>query len=328
MYGYLILGLMLMLGPVLWAAASSLKTPESIAKYPPEALPRSPVSVVVEGFDDPLPLFDVTLEDGTVVELAQVRRIGLEAQLVDPETPSELIKVPVDSIEGSRELHLAFNNYVEPLQEFNFVTYFKNSAFVTVAATLVTLLIASMAGFALSKYKFRGRGLVLGLVVSQLLVPGTVLLVPTFLIISWLGWFNSFNALIWPVVATPVGVFLLRQYMLTIPDEMLDAARIDGATEWRVYWETVVPLAAPAISVLTIFSIMWRWNDFIWPLIVISDTNLYTLPLALSRFDSEFTTAWEQLLAMTVLSLLPITVMFAFLQKFITTGIASVGVKG
>jgi alpha-1,4-digalacturonate transport system permease protein len=327
-YAYLALGVIVMLGPVLWAALSSLKTQDSIQQYPPEIIPQSYALVDVEGYDEPLPLYKVTEEDGDVVELAQIRRIGIEAQMVDPENPTEIIRVPVSSTQAVRDVHLQFSNYVDPLNDFNFGTYFQNSTLVTVVATLVTLLITSMAAFALSKYRFRGRGLMLGLIVSQLLIPGTVLLVPTFVVVSWLGWFNSYNALIWPLVATPTGVFLLRQYMLTIPDDMLDAARIDGASEWRVYWETVLPLSAPAISVLAIFSVMWRWNDFVWPLIVISDTEKYTLPLALSRFSGEYTTSWEQLLAMTVLTLLPITVIFGFLQKYVTTGIASMGVKG
>ena len=327
-YGYLMLGLVVMLGPILWAAISSLKSPDSIAQFPPELVPRTQSTVEVEGYDEPLPVYEVTLESGDVVTLAQVRRIGIEAQMVDPDDPGEVLRVPVESTEPVRSPHLQPSNYVDPLSSFNFGTYFKNSTLVTVVATLATLLVTSMAAFALSKYKFRGRGSVLSLIISQLLIPGTVLLVPTFIVVSSLGWFNSYNALIWPLVATPTGVFLLRQYMLTIPDDMLDAARIDGASEWRVYWETVLPLAAPAISVLAIFSVMWRWNDFIWPLVVVSDTAKYTLPLALGRFSGEYTTSWEQLLAMTVLSLLPITVIFATLQRYITTGIASMGVKG
>eukprot|EP00873_Tetraselmis_striata_P031671 jgi/Tetstr1/451935/TSEL_038971.t1 len=327
-YAYLALGVTLMLGPVLWAAVSSLKTEDSIRQYPPEFVPQTEAVVEVDGYDAPLPVYRVTLDNGEERLLAQASRVGIMARMVDPENPETTFEVPLSTAEAVRTPHLAFNNYVEPLRRFNFSTFFGNSIFVTIAATMVTLLITSMAAFALSKYKFRGRNVVLGLIASQLLIPGTVLLVPTFIVVSWLGWFNSYHALIWPLVATPTGVFLLRQYMLTIPDDMLDAARVDGASEWRVYWETVLPLTAPALSVLAIFSVMWRWNDFIWPLIVISDSDKFTLPLALTRLSGQYTTSWGQLLAMTVLSLLPITIIFAFLQRFITTGIASMGVKG
>jgi len=132
---------------------------------------------------------------------------------------------------------------------------------------------------------------------------------------------------IWPAIATPTGVFLLRQYMLTIPDDLLDAARMDHASEWRVYWKIVLPLAAPAIAVLVIFSVMWRWNEFLWPLIVLNRSEEFTLQLALNSFQGELQTAWSSLLAMTVLTLLPITIVFAILQKYITQGIAQSGVK-
>jgi len=123
------------------------------------------------------------------------------------------------------------------------------------------------------------------------------------------------------------GVFLLRQYMLTIPDELLEAARMDNASEWRIYWKIVLPLAAPAMAVLAIFSFMWRWNDFLWPLIVLSKSEHFTLQLALNSFQGELNTQWNYLLAMTVVTLIPITLVFTFLQKYIATGIAGAGVK-
>ena len=130
-----------------------------------------------------------------------------------------------------------------------------------------------------------------------------------------------------PAVATPTGVFLLRQYMLTIPDELIEAARMDNASEWRIYWKIILPLSAPALAVLAIFSFMWRWNDFLWPLIVLSKSEKFTLQLALNSFQGELNTQWHYLLAMTVITLIPISLVFAFLQKYIATGIASAGVK-
>jgi len=151
--------------------------------------------------------------------------------------------------------------------------------------------------------------------------------VPLFLVVSQMGLINSPWAVIWPAIATPTGVFLLRQYMLTIPDDLLDAARMDNASEWRVFWKIVLPLSAPALAVLVIFSVMWRWNEFLWPLIVLNRSEAFTLQLALNSFQGELQTAWSSLLAMTVLTLLPITLVFAFLQRFITQGIAQSGVK-
>ena len=145
--------------------------------------------------------------------------------------------------------------------------------------------------------------------------------------ITKLGMNNTLWGVIIPGAATPTGVFLLRQYMITIPDELLDSARIDGASEWRIYWQIILPLARPALAVLTIFSVMWRWNDFLWPLIVLSEKELFTLQVGLNAFQGQLNTEWHYILAMTVLTLLPITLVFAFLQRFITTGIATTGMK-
>ncbi len=326
-YLYLGLGTLIMFTPVIWGALSSFKTPASIARFPPDILPYAEDTITLEGFDKPLALYDVTAEDGTVRRLAQVRRIGIEAQMIDPSNPGEILKVPVAQTKPVLSVQLAFDNYTQPLQRFRFMTFFKNSVIVTISATLITLIINSMAAFALSKYHFRGKNLSLALIVGTLMIPATVTLVPSFFIVNALGWGNTLTGIIIPTVATPTGVFLLRQFMLSLPDELLDAARIDGASEWRIYWQMILPLSAPALAVLAIFSIMWRWNDFLWPLIVLNETNKFTLQLGLRMFQNQFEIQWHFLLAMTVLTLLPITLVFGFLQRFITTGIASTGIK-
>lgn len=163
--------------------------------------------------------------------------------------------------------------------------------------------------------------------ISTLMVPVSVILIPAFLVITQVGWVNNLWGVIIPGAATPTGVFLLRQYMLTLPDELLESARIDGASEWRIYWQIVLPLAAPALAVLTIFSVMWRWNDFLWPLIVLNHSDLFTLQVGLNAFQGALNVQWHYILAMTVLTLLPITIVFALLQRYITSGIATTGMK-
>jgi alpha-1,4-digalacturonate transport system permease protein len=282
---------------------------------------------MVEGYDEPLPLFRMTggAYEGQV--LAQVRRVGLQAQMVDPDDPGERLRVTIDEREPVQSVRLATSNYTELFERFTFLRYFWNSTFITLMSTAIMLLVNSMAAFALSKYHFRGRTTVLLLVISTLMIPQTVVLVPLFLIVTELGMFNSLWGVIIPGAATPTGVFLLRQYMLTIPDEILDAARMDKASEWKIYWRIVLPLSAPAIAVLAILAIMWRWNDFLWPLIVLTQSENFTLQLALNSFQGELLTDWSSLLAMTVLTLLPIACVFMFLQRYIATGIASTGGK-
>ena len=145
--------------------------------------------------------------------------------------------------------------------------------------------------------------------------------------VASLGLVNTLWGMIIPAAATPTGVFLLRQYMLSIPDELIEAARVDGAGEFRIFLRIVLPLCTPALAVVAIFSVMWRWNDFLWPLIVLNRSEVYTLQIGLNAFQGELNVQWHFVLAMTVVALIPVTVVFAFLQRFITTGIASSGMK-
>lgn len=326
-YIYLLFGVLLMFGPVIWLVMSSFKTPAGLIEFPPTFLPLGQIEVEVKGYDKPLLLFDVTMEDGSTRQLAQVRRIGIVSQMVDPENPAETFKVPIDQRNKVREFRLATENYINPLERFNFLGFLKNSIIVTVIATLVTLLINSMAAYGLSIYEFRGRNAIMLFVIGTLMIPITVILVPVYLVVTQLGMINSLWAVILPGAATPTGVFLLRQYMLTIPKDLIEAARMDNASEWVIYSKVVVPLAMPAIAVLAIFSIMWRWNEFLWPLIVLNRSEVYTLQVGLNAFQGELDVQWHYILAMTVVTLIPVVVVFAFLQKFITTGIASSGMK-
>jgi alpha-1,4-digalacturonate transport system permease protein len=218
-------------------------------------------------------------------------------------------------------------NFTEAISAFSFGTYFKNSVIVTLAATALTLLINSMAAFALSKYSFRGRDALFVVTLATIMIPLQVILLPVYQVVANLGLVNSLWGLIIPPAATPTGVFLLRQYMLTIPDDLLEAARIDGASEWSIFWRIVLPLCRPALAVVAIFSVIWRWNDFLWPLIVAQDESIYTLPVALARFSGQQVVPFNLVLAMSVLSILPVIVIFLFLQRHILTGIAQTGLK-
>ena len=252
---------------------------------------------------------------------------ALVAQMIDPADPGEIVKVDIQNRRPLREHRLRDRQLYQPFVHFDFLRYLRNSVFVTTMATLITLLINSMAAFALTKYKFRGRSAVMMLILATLMVPLWVIMVPLYSIISALGLVNNLWGVILPTVATPTGVFLLRQYMLTIPDELIDAARMDKASEWQIYWRIVLPLAAPALAVLGIFSVVWRWNDFLWPLIVLSRKELYTLQVGLNIYSGELNVQWHYILAMTVVTMIPVVLVFVFLQRFITTGIAGSGLK-
>ena len=325
---WLAIGVLAMFGPVVWLVLSSFKSQAALQEFPPGLLPMGQRTVIVEGHERPLPVFLVPRPDGFAVERAMVRRIGLDGQMIDPAHPGAAIeRVRIATAVPVREMRWAWENYTEPLRQFRFGKYLMNSVVVTVAATVLTLLINAMCAFALSKYRFPGRDAIFMFILSTLMIPITVILVPAYLVVTGMGMGNSLWGVIIPPAATPTGVFLLRQYMLTIPDELIDAARMDHASEWRVFWRIVLPLSAPALAVLAIFSVVWRWNDFLWPLIVLNREEVFTLQLGLASFQGELQTQWHYLLAMTVVTLLPVTLVFAFLQKYITTGIASSGMK-
>jgi alpha-1,4-digalacturonate transport system permease protein len=324
---WLIGGLFLMFGPAIWLTLSSFKTPAALAEFPPSLLPYVTQTVTVEGYDKPLQLYTVTMEDGRARTLAEVRRVGLTAQMIDPASPKEIVKVDISKRQPLRTITFAVSNYTEPFIHFDFLRYLWNSVFVTTMATLITLVVNSMAAFALSKYQFRGQSTIMMLILATLMVPLGVIMVPLYSIISALGLVNNLWGVILPTVATPTGVFLLRQYMLTIPDELIDAARMDKASEWQIYWRIVLPLAAPALAVLGIFSVVWRWSDFLWPLIALSRKELYTLQVGLNIYSGELNVQWHFILAMTVVTMIPVVLVFVFLQRFITTGIASAGLK-
>lgn len=327
-YAYLLAGVVVMFGPVAWLVFSSFKPLSGLYEFPPTFLPYKQETVTVPGYDKPLDVYDVKIGDGSVRRLAQISQVGIGARMIDPANPTaEPIDIKLTQRTPVRFISFEWDNYVGAVEKFPFLTYLQNSVIVTVLATLITLLINSMAAYALSKFEFRGRDAIFLLIISTLMVPVSVILIPAFLVIAKVGWTNNLWGLIIPGAATPTGVFLLRQYMLTIPDDLIQSARIDGAGEWRIYSQVILPLTGPALAVLAIFSVMWRWNDFLWPLIVVSKSELFTLQVGLNAFQGELQQQWNYILAMTVLTLLPITVVFAFLERYITSGIATTGMK-
>ena len=281
----------------------------------------------------------VSMVDSKTGELAEysVSRINPNRDSVNARLITNpqggIVKLPKNEIIINKSLKPSWINYTDPLTKgvlgsFDAVRCLNNSVFVTIVATIITLLINSMAAFALSKYRFNGQIVFFVIILATLMVPASVLIVGIFKMVTMTGLSGSLWGVIIPGAATPTGVFMLRQYMLTIPDELLEAARMDAASEWTIYWRIIFPLALPAIAVLGILSIIWRWNDLILPMIAVSTTKAaYTIQLCLLDFNGEYIAREHYALAMTVVSLIPTTLVFVFLQKYITTGIASTGMK-
>lgn len=245
------------------------------------------------------------------------------AALASFKTPTELATVPPTILPVEPTLA----NYEQGLATFDFLQYASNSVIVTLASTALTLIINTMAAFALAKYNFRGRNVLFLITLAMIMIPLQVILLPVHQTIASLGMTNTLWGLIIPPAATPTGVFLLRQYMLTLPDETLEAARIDGATELGIFLRIVLPLSMPAIAVLAIFSIIWRWNDFLWPLLVAQSEDVQTLPVAIARFSSQEVVPLTQILAISVVSIVPVVIIFLVLQRQIISGLTTGAVK-
>lgn len=205
--------------------------------------------------------------------------------------------------------------------------YALNSLAVATAVTALSLLFNSMAGYAFAKLRFRGRDRLFGLLLAALVIPSQVAMLPLFLLLKSLGLVDSFGGVIVPGLASLFGIFLVRQYALSIPDSLLDAARIDGAGEFRIYWSLVLPLCRPILVTLAIFTFMGTWNDFMWPLVILTDSQRYTLPVALANLMGEHALDMELMMAGAVLTVLPVVALFLALQKYYIEGLVLGGVK-
>ncbi|MBE7720806.1 MAG: carbohydrate ABC transporter permease [Lacrimispora celerecrescens] len=221
----------------------------------------------------------------------------------------------------------SLNNYRRALEEGRFGVYFLNTVFTSLVATCLTIVVNVMSGYAFAKYHFKGEKLLFGIVLATLMVPLEVIMIPIFKVIVAVNLYNSLWGLIIPAVASPTAVFLVRQYYVGIPDAYMEAARIDGASELNILMRVMLPLAKPVISVLCIFSFMWRWNDYLWPKLVINSKERYTIQLALANYSGEYSVDWNSLLAMSVVSMIPVIIVFITLQKYIIGGMTAGGVK-
>jgi multiple sugar transport system permease protein len=221
-----------------------------------------------------------------------------------------------------------WQNYVLPFQK-NVGRYFINSLIVSAIQTFSPLLLCSMAGYSLAKFDYPGRNLAFVFILSTIMLPIQVTLVPTFLIIKELGWVNTYAGLIVPGLATTFGTFLMRQFFLSIPSEYIDAARIDGASEPRIFWTIMLPMCRPALSALAIFSFTGSWNSFLWPLVVVNQDEMRTIPLGIAFYIGEQRAPeYGQLLAVAVLATLPVLALFLAMQREFIRGAAMSGLKG
>jgi multiple sugar transport system permease protein len=223
---------------------------------------------------------------------------------------------------------VTLTQYVHLFSRLNLATHFLNSLFLSVAVTLVSLVFNSMAGFAFAKYRFRGKDRLFRFLLSSMIIPSQVTMLPLFLMLKSMGLINTYFAILIPGLANIFGIFMIRQYALSIPDSLIEAARIDGASDFQIYRIVFLPLVQPILVTLALFTFMGTWNDFLWPLIAFTDQSMYTLPVALANLMGEHTKDTELMMAGSVLTVLPILIVFLALQKYYIKGIFMGSVKG
>ena len=203
-----------------------------------------------------------------------------------------------------------------------------NTAYVTIVITGATILSSSLVGFVFSKYEFRGRNALFMLSMAGMMIPFYAIVISLYLMIIELGWVNSYWALVIPSLYSPFGVFMMRQFMFGIPNDLIDCARLDGCSEFRIYWSIILPLAKPAVGALGVLHFMSYWNWFLWPLIVLQTPKKYTINLTLATYLGQYWTDYGPIAAGAFLGVLPIMVVFLAMQRFFITGIATTGMKG
>jgi multiple sugar transport system permease protein len=223
---------------------------------------------------------------------------------------------------------VTFAHYTDLFTRLDLGRNLLNSAFVSLVVTFASLFINSLAGYAFAKLRFRGRDRLFRLLSMGLVLPVQVAMLPLFLLLKNLGLINTYWGVIIPGLASIFGIFLVRQYALSIPDEMLDAARVDGASEFRIFWSIVVPGIMPILATLSIWTFLATWNDFMWPLIVLADASHYTLPVALANLSGEHVQDTELMMAGSVLTVIPVMLVFLFLQRYYIQGVMAGSVKG
>ncbi|SDN95227.1 multiple sugar transport system permease protein [Paenibacillus sp. yr247] len=219
-------------------------------------------------------------------------------------------------------------NYATIFKAAPFLTFLKNTVFVTMMVVIGQLLVCSLAAYAFARLSFKGRDIIFIIFLSTMMIPAEVTLIPTYVMVYKFGWLDKYAALIVPGLSSAYGIFMLKQFFLGLPKETEDAARIDGCSELRIYWNIILPLSKPALATLAVFTFMGIWTDFLWPLLVTNTSEMRTLEVGLSIFRNVYTTNWPLQMGASLLVIMPVLIVYIFSQKYFVQGISLTGMKG
>lgn len=220
------------------------------------------------------------------------------------------------------------DNYINMNERFDFMQFFFNSVFVTIVVTILVIYTSTICGYVLSKYRFRGRNILFGFILSTMMIPWCVTIIPKYTMIQAFGWLDSYKALIIPAMFSGFGIFMMKQHISEIPDEIIEAARIDGASEFRIFHRIIFPMSKNGIASIAIFQFLWTWEDYLWPYLVINSKEKQLLAVGLKMFNGQYSTDYGSLFAATAVSIIPVLIIYLFFQKQFIAGIASSAVKG
>ncbi|MCD4654397.1 carbohydrate ABC transporter permease [bacterium] len=321
----LIFGSFIMLFPFVWMISTSLKGPDSIMTDSIEIIPRKQITAEVENRDRPL--YEVTI-DGQKKEmvLTQTLNQGL-AIFVDPTDTSKTVTLPIEDQRSIRPMSFQWQNYPEAWKAQPFGRYFLNTIFVAVVTVSCQLFFSSLAAYAFAFFKFPYKNAIFLFLLGTMMLPQQALLIPNYVILAKLGWLDTYLALIVPFTASVYSVFFFRQFFMTLPKDLHDAATVDGCSHMGFYFRVLIPLSAPPFLTLGVFSFLGSWNSFIWPLIVTNSTHLRVLQVGLAYFLSDAGTEWGLLMAASTFSIVPLVIGYFFVQKKFVESQAMTGLK-
>ena len=237
--------------------------------------------------------------------------------------PSEVIAYPPIWI----PTRITLAHYQKIFHQMNFLRYFLNSAYISVTVTAVVIITSAYVGYVFAKFNFWGKNVIFLAILSTMMVPFPVTMIPMYLFMVRIGWVGSHKALIIPGLYSTFGIFMMRQFMHSIPNELREAAKIDGCGEFRIFWTIIMPLTKSGLAALTIFTFMWNWDNFLWPLIVLNTDNMFTLPVGLAMFANQYWTDYALVLAGSTVTVAPVLLVFFLMQKRFIEGITLSGMK-
>jgi len=320
-YFMLILCGLIMVTPFIWMLSTSLKSQTAINKGSVGFIPIEFVNyyvhdgkkelceIVMEKEDEGITVVNIYDEDGKTFRQSYV------------EAPSE-------SITSSKRIKFNWNNYVEAFTRVPFGRYFLNTVFVSFCVLIGVLITSSLAAYAFARMQFKGRDFIFYLFISMMMVPQPIYLIPSYFLLTKLGWINTYQALIVPWIANIFSIFLLRQQFKTIPQDLFDAAVIDGCSQFEILWRIVIPVSKPILVTTAIFSLIGSWNSFMWPLVMTSSDHLRVLQVGLSYFAQEASSSTALLMSASTFSIAPLLILFLFAQKQIISSFVTSGLKG